>query len=89
MQTKLSKNEERLYRLITRSRAVQNGGKISTEKLAQQFYGDGMPIHGRIYIANLLRSIKRKTPMIDGLRQIASTEQTGRGGNEVWLEPLA
>jgi hypothetical protein len=87
METRLSRNEKRLYGLITRDPRVRRGGRVSTDALTKKFYNNTVPINGRVYIANLIRSLKRKAPLLPGMRGIESTVGSGRGGNEVWLAP--
>lgn len=83
MEVRLSKNEKRLYGYITR--ACRSGGRISTDELTKRFYNNVVPINGRVYVANMLRSLKRKCSLVDGMRCIESTEGSGRKALEVWL----
>lgn len=82
MQPRLSKNEKKLYGLIPR-----RGRKIDSEQLTQEFYGNGVPLNGRVYVANLIRSLKRKWPLVPDMKRVESTEGSGRRAIEVWLEP--
>ena len=83
METRLSKNEKRLYGLLPR-----RGGRIGSDELTQRFYSGTVPLNGRVYIANLIRSVKRKSRLgIPGIRVVESTEGSGRKALEVWLAP--
>jgi hypothetical protein len=56
--------------------------------LTAKFYNGTVPLNGRVYIANLIRSVKRKSAMgIPGMRRVESTEGSGRKAIEVWLAP--
>jgi hypothetical protein len=83
MQPRLSKNEKRLYGLLTQRR----GRRTDSETLTKSFYNNTVPINGRVYVANLIRSLKRKWPLIPQMRKVESTEGSGRRAIEVWLEP--
>lgn len=85
MTLKLSKNEKRLYGLLPR-----RGQRIGSEELTALFYGNVVPLNGRIYVANLIRSLKRKSRLgIPGMRVVESTEGSGRKALEVWLAPAS
>jgi hypothetical protein len=87
MEVRLSKNEKRLYGFIIRHREVLRGGRITTDELTIKFYNNTIPPNGRVYVANMLRSIKRKSMVVPGMRQVESTEGSGRRAIEVWLAP--
>ncbi|MDO8396404.1 MAG: hypothetical protein Q7T45_01135 [Bradyrhizobium sp.] len=82
MELRLSRNEKRLYELIP-----ARGRRITSGELTQQFYNGGaVPLNGRVYIANVIRSLKRKSRIgIPGVRRVESTVGSGRKAIEVWL----
>jgi DNA-binding response OmpR family regulator len=80
MEPKLSNNERRLYDLIKQRR----GRKVDSETLTREFYGNVIPINGRVYVANLIRSLRRKWPLIPEMRRVVSTSGSGRKAVEVW-----
>lgn len=84
---KFSTQERKLRGLLPKS-----GRRITTAELAAQFFApDPVPMHGRIRVTNLLRSIKRKTEAMNALpnarpvRAVESTEGSGRATHEAWL----
>ena len=81
MDTRLSKNEARLFELVKRAKKP-----ITTDELTKRFYRDGgIPKNGRVYIANLIRSIKSKGDELPEAARLQSTEGSGRRALEVWL----
>ena len=85
MDVRLSKNEKRLYGFIP-----ARGRRINSDELTQLFYSGMTPLNGRVYVANLIRSLKRKSRLgIPGMRIVESTEGSGRKALEVWLASSA
>lgn len=80
MEIRLSTNEKKLYDLIP-----PRGRRIDSEELTRAFYGAGVPLNGRVYVANLIRSLKRKWPHIPNMKRVESTTGSGRKAVEVWL----
>jgi hypothetical protein len=82
---KLSKNEKRLYGFIERNTDPATG-TITTDKLLKLFYRTGAPANGRTVMTILLKRLKNKSKVVDGMRKVQSTEGSGRRALEVWLE---
>lgn len=82
MEPRLSRNEKKLYDLIP-----PRGRRITSDELARGFYGNTIPINGRVYVANLIRSLRRKWRMVPDMRRVVSTEGSGRKAIEVWTAP--
>lgn len=82
MEPRLSKNEKKLYGLLP-----QRGRRIDSEELTRAFYNNVIPLNGRVYVANLIRSLKRKWPLVPQMKRVESTSGSGRKAVEVWLAP--
>lgn len=84
METRLSNNEEKLFKLIPK-----NGKPITSEKLAKVFYDDAVPHNGRTIITIMIKRIKYKSRVISGMPVVESTEGSGPNPIEVWVAPRA
>lgn len=67
----LSPQEAKLLKL------VPPHGKIDTERLAKRFYGGDIPMHGRVIIVGLVRTLTIK-------RKLHRSERRGPHPIEVW-----
>lgn len=82
METRLSKNEEKLFKLIPDS-----GEPVTSEQLAKRFYENNVPYNGRTVITIMIKRIKHKSGLIKTMPLVQSTEGSGRKPIEVWVAP--
>ena len=80
METRLSKSEEKLFRLIP-----ENGEPITSKTLADRFYENEVPMNGRTVVTVMIKRIKLKSAVIAGMPLVKSTEGSGRKSIEVWV----
>lgn len=71
-QLPLTPAEQRLYKLLP-----PRGRKTDTEKLAEQYFNNKIPFHGRIIISGMIRSMQRKG-------YVGRGERTGPVAMKVW-----
>lgn len=84
MAIKYSPTETALLELLP-----SNGDRISIKDLAEKFYKkkkQAMPYHGRIHIANSLRSLSEKAKRNREKFKIKRTQKIGPHSIEVWIE---
>lgn len=84
MAIKYSPTEAALLKLLP-----ANGDRITTKELAEKFYKKqkrDMPFHGRVYIANAMRSLAMKASKNREKFKLKRTPKAGPHEIHFWIE---
>ena len=84
MAMKYSPTESALLEILP-----SNGDRITVKELAEKYYKKkkrAMPFHGRIFIANSVRSLSEKVKRNREKFRVKRTPKIGPHGIEVWIE---
>jgi hypothetical protein len=79
---RLSDHEEKVMKLIP-----SNGEKISSRTIVEKFYNGRVPMHGRVNVGGILRSLSKKTRLNDV--RVRRSKRAGPYPIDVWLERRA